>query len=125
MHGRKSLEALLDPVLFGRDGARTLTEVSEEATRTNGLELDAAKAEAVRGALIPWFEENGRDLPWRRTRISSLGANSHDSDARWQRRPETRRPPPRPCGSAGDGGGGLDAHRDATPAFLRAGPQAS
>jgi hypothetical protein len=37
--------------------------VSEEATRTNGFEFDAAKAEAVRGALIPWFEENGRDLP--------------------------------------------------------------
>jgi A/G-specific adenine glycosylase len=42
--------------------------VSEEATRADGLEPDAAKAEAVRGALIPWFEENGRDLPWRRTR---------------------------------------------------------
>ncbi len=42
--------------------------MSEEATRANGLEPDAAKAEAVRGALIPWFEENGRDLPWRRTR---------------------------------------------------------
>jgi A/G-specific adenine glycosylase len=41
--------------------------VGEEATRTDGLEPDAAKAEAVRGALIPWFEENGRDLPWRRT----------------------------------------------------------
>ena len=68
VHGRKSLEALPGPVLFGRGGARTLTEVSEEATRTNGFELDAAKAEAVRGALIPWFEENGRDLPWRRTR---------------------------------------------------------
>jgi len=67
-HGRKSLEALPDPVLFGRGGARTLTEVGEEATRTNGFELDAAKAEAVRGTLIPWFEENGRDLPWRRTR---------------------------------------------------------
>ncbi len=42
--------------------------MSEEATRTNGFELDAAKAEAVREALIPRFEENGRDLPWRRTR---------------------------------------------------------
>ena len=42
--------------------------MSEEATRANGLGPDAAKAEAVRGALIPWFEENGRDLPWRRTR---------------------------------------------------------
>jgi len=27
-----------------------------------------AKVEAVRGALISWFEENGRELPWRRTR---------------------------------------------------------
>jgi A/G-specific adenine glycosylase len=62
------MEALPNPVLFGRGGARTLTEVGEEATRTNGFELDAAKAEAVRGTLIPWFEENGRDLPWRRTR---------------------------------------------------------
>ena len=26
------------------------------------------KVEAVRNALISWFEENGRDLPWRRTR---------------------------------------------------------
>ncbi|MDP8951042.1 MAG: A/G-specific adenine glycosylase, partial [Actinomycetota bacterium] len=31
-------------------------------------EHDAAKLEAVRGALIPWYEENGRNLPWRRTR---------------------------------------------------------
>ncbi len=30
--------------------------------------MDTAKAEAVREALISWFEENGRDLPWRRTR---------------------------------------------------------
>ena len=42
--------------------------MSEEATRANGFEPDVAKAEAVRGALIPWFDENGRDLPWRRTR---------------------------------------------------------
>ena len=42
--------------------------MGEEATRANGLKFDAAKAEAVRGSLIPWFEENGRDLPWRRTR---------------------------------------------------------
>ena len=42
--------------------------MSKEATHTSGFELDAAKAEAVREALIPWFEENGRDLPWRRTR---------------------------------------------------------
>jgi A/G-specific adenine glycosylase len=42
--------------------------VSEDATRPNGLELDAAKAEALRKGLITWFRENGRDLPWRRTR---------------------------------------------------------
>jgi len=29
---------------------------------------DAKKVEAVRNALISWFEENARDLPWRRTR---------------------------------------------------------
>ena len=29
---------------------------------------DAAKVEAVRDAILAWFEENGRDLPWRRTR---------------------------------------------------------
>ncbi len=33
-----------------------------------GPERDGAKIEAVRGALISWFRENGRDLPWRRTR---------------------------------------------------------
>ncbi len=59
---------LQDPVLLNRGGARTLTQVSEEATRASGFEPDAAKAEAVRGALLSWFEENGRDLPWRRTR---------------------------------------------------------
>ncbi len=26
------------------------------------------KVEAVRGASVSWLEENGRDLPWRRTR---------------------------------------------------------
>ncbi len=31
-------------------------------------EHDAAKLEAVREALIPWYEENRRELPWRRTR---------------------------------------------------------
>jgi A/G-specific adenine glycosylase len=31
-------------------------------------EHDTAKLEAVRKALIPWFEENGRNLPWRKTR---------------------------------------------------------
>ena len=31
-------------------------------------EQDTAKLEAAREALIPWYEENGRELPWRRTR---------------------------------------------------------
>ena len=31
-------------------------------------EYETARVEAVRGALISWFRENGRDLPWRRTR---------------------------------------------------------
>ncbi len=31
-------------------------------------EHDTAKLEAVRAALVSWFEENGRELPWRRTR---------------------------------------------------------
>src|SRR5918998_3395486 len=30
--------------------------------------IDAQKAEALRRTLISWFRENGRDLPWRRTR---------------------------------------------------------
>jgi A/G-specific adenine glycosylase len=42
--------------------------VSGEATRPSDSEPDAAKAEAVREAMMTWFEENGRDLPWRRTR---------------------------------------------------------
>jgi A/G-specific adenine glycosylase len=42
--------------------------VSDEATREKGLDLDGARAEALRAALMTWFEENGRDLPWRRTR---------------------------------------------------------
>jgi adenine-specific DNA glycosylase len=29
---------------------------------------DEKKYAAVRMALISWFRENGRDLPWRRTR---------------------------------------------------------
>ncbi len=31
-------------------------------------EHDAEKLDVVREALIPWYEENGRELPWRRTR---------------------------------------------------------
>jgi A/G-specific adenine glycosylase len=30
--------------------------------------IDVQKAEALRRTLISWFRENGRDLPWRRTR---------------------------------------------------------
>jgi A/G-specific adenine glycosylase len=30
--------------------------------------VEAAKQEHIQKALISWFEENGRDLPWRRTR---------------------------------------------------------
>ena len=42
--------------------------VSRDPERSIGFEPDDAKVEAVREALISWFEENGRDLPWRRTR---------------------------------------------------------
>jgi A/G-specific adenine glycosylase len=42
--------------------------VSRKPTYSLSSEPDDAKAEAVRRALISWFEENGRDLPWRRTR---------------------------------------------------------
>jgi A/G-specific adenine glycosylase len=42
--------------------------VSRESARSISFEPDNAKVEAVREVLIPWFEENGRDLPWRRTR---------------------------------------------------------
>ena len=41
--------------------------MSRESARSIGFELDNAKVEAVREVLISWFEENGRDLPWRRT----------------------------------------------------------
>ena len=33
-----------------------------------GNKADQEKVVAVRGTLVPWFRENGRDLPWRRTR---------------------------------------------------------
>jgi A/G-specific adenine glycosylase len=42
--------------------------VSRESSRSISFEPDNAKVEAVREVLISWFEENGRDLPWRRTR---------------------------------------------------------
>jgi adenine-specific DNA glycosylase len=42
--------------------------VSGESVRSTGFEPDNGKIDAVRKMLISWFEENGRDLPWRRTR---------------------------------------------------------
>jgi A/G-specific adenine glycosylase len=42
--------------------------VSGESVRSISFEPVNAKVEAVREVLISWFEENGRDLPWRRTR---------------------------------------------------------
>ena len=42
--------------------------MSSDLERSTRFEPDDAKVEAVREALISWFEENGRDLPWRRTR---------------------------------------------------------
>ena len=37
-------------------------------TYSTNLEPDEAKTRAVREALICWYDENARDLPWRRTR---------------------------------------------------------
>jgi A/G-specific adenine glycosylase len=42
--------------------------VSRESSRSISFEPDNAKLEAVRKMLISWFEKNGRELPWRRTR---------------------------------------------------------
>ena len=42
--------------------------VSGESVRSIGSEPDNAKVEAVREALMSWFDENGRELPWRHTR---------------------------------------------------------
>ena len=42
--------------------------MSGGATYTASFEPDGAKMGAVREAVISWFEENGRDLPWRGTR---------------------------------------------------------
>ncbi len=42
--------------------------VSGESVRSTVFEPDNAKIDAVRKMLISWFEENGRDLPWRHTR---------------------------------------------------------
>src|SRR3712207_1060989 len=42
--------------------------VSKEPLHSTGFEPDNAKVRAVREALMAWFDENGRELPWRRTR---------------------------------------------------------
>jgi A/G-specific adenine glycosylase len=42
--------------------------VSGESVRSIGFEPDNAKVDAVREALMSWFDENGRELPWRLTR---------------------------------------------------------
>jgi A/G-specific adenine glycosylase len=42
--------------------------VSKKPLRLITSEPDNAKVRAVREALMAWFDENGRELPWRRTR---------------------------------------------------------
>ena len=42
--------------------------MSEKSTYSTGFEPDDTKVKAVRDALTSWYEENGRNLPWRRTR---------------------------------------------------------
>ena len=42
--------------------------MSETPTYWTGPEPDGAKVEAVLSTLVSWYGENGRDLPWRRTR---------------------------------------------------------
>jgi adenine-specific DNA glycosylase len=41
--------------------------MSGKPTYSTDLEPDEAKTRAVREALICWYDENVRDLPWRRT----------------------------------------------------------
>jgi hypothetical protein len=45
--------------------------VSKRPLRLITSEPDNAKVQAVREALMAWFDENGRELPWRRTRDPS------------------------------------------------------
>src|SRR3712207_7686094 len=52
--------------------------VSGESVRSTGFEPDNGKIDAVRKMLISWFEENGRDLPWGRTRDPWLILVSED-----------------------------------------------
>jgi hypothetical protein len=42
--------------------------VSKRPLHLSTSEPDNAKVQAVREALMAWFDENGRELPWRRTR---------------------------------------------------------
>lgn len=42
--------------------------MSKEPIYSIGYESDADKIEEVRSTVISWYEANGRDLPWRRTR---------------------------------------------------------
>jgi len=42
--------------------------VSGKPTYSTDFEPEEAKMPAVREALISWYDENARDLPWRRTR---------------------------------------------------------
>jgi A/G-specific adenine glycosylase len=42
--------------------------VSKKPQHSVSSAPDNAKVRAVREALMSWFDENGRDLPWRRTR---------------------------------------------------------
>ena len=42
--------------------------MSGKPTYSTDFELEEAKMRSVRGALISWYDENARDLPWRRTR---------------------------------------------------------
>ena len=42
--------------------------MSAKPIHSIGFEPDETKVEAVRSVLISWYEVNGRDLPWRRTR---------------------------------------------------------
>ncbi len=47
-----------------------MAQPSPEPPRSagSGSLTDAERIDAVRGHLLHWFEQNGRDLPWRRTR---------------------------------------------------------
>src|SRR3712207_3750765 len=51
----------------GPGGCAYTASVAKKLEYRTG-EPDVEKAAALRGSLISWFRENGRDLPWRRTR---------------------------------------------------------